>query len=78
MPNTPFPHKNKDGSIVNERTGVVAKRIEKELIVSSTVLVALTGYLIYDYFTNSFADSLFGLPGTLLQGFVQYMGYQRV
>jgi len=78
IPKTPFPHKNKDGSVAKEKPTVpwLAKRIEREFLLSSAALVGVTGYLIYSYITNPIGDSIFGLPRKLLNSFFVFMGYR--
>ena len=78
VPDTPFPHKNKKGNITQEmlEKDPYVIRMQRELMVSSSLLVCLFGYGIYKLATRPAGSaSLMSYVTSPCNNLLQKLGY---
>jgi len=70
IPDKPFPHRNKKGSITMEliNESALFKRIKTEMVISSSLLIAGSAYLIYRTYKNPIKFD-FSAATELISGF---------
>lgn len=80
VPNVPFPHKNKGGDIIKEymETHPLFFKIQRETLLSLSVLVGVVGYTVYSVVTNPFDNSVLGIFGKLLDVGLNRVGYCKI
>ena len=80
VPNLPWPHRNKAGSISDEylATHPLFVRQQREVKAVLALFVAVTGFTVYNVSTRPLYDSVLALPFKAIGFLLNKMGYTKL
>ena len=80
VPDKAFPHKNKAGGMIEDmmKNHHIAILMQREAMLSGTIIVAFTGWLMYNMATRSRENSVLSKPQKVLNFIIKYFGYRLI